>query len=88
MTVRGRLRALAATLGGSGGSNSAAPANAAIWERIEAMDFGIHEQLDEMRATARRELAELRRENVILYRRVLELEASANRSMDAVISDS
>ena len=59
-----------------------------VWSRIEAMDFGIHEQLREVRATLRRELAELRLENDSLYRRLEGGFDAAKESTEASMSDS
>ena len=58
-----------------------------VWDRIEAMDFGIHEQLAEMRAAQRRELDRLREEVDTLDRRLADLEArdpAAPRSSGSV----
>jgi hypothetical protein len=58
-----------------------------LWDRIEAMDFGIHEQLEDLRIAMRRELAELQRENDALYRQ-LAARAEVNASTEARSSDS
>jgi hypothetical protein len=59
-----------------------------VWNRIEAMDYGIHEQLHEIRDTLRRELASLQRENDALYRQLSERSEAENDAIAASVRES
>ena len=75
MSMKSTLRRIARRLVGPTTPPAAGPAALRpVWERIEAMDYGIHVELVALRAEQHRGLDRVRREVDALRRRIDELE--------------